>query len=305
MSELNRLLLLFSGLSLAAQVSPELPVFSFLDCGTAELLKKAGIRMVPSGNLIQRIKGVLDPQGIKSHERSAAHLYEIVETCRRGISAALASGKPLYEGTVQGWILDEFEKRGLETNHSPIVASGVRSADPHYAVEGDGFLIATDQVLQLDLWAREKGPQGIYADISWVFYTGSQVPPQVAGVFEAVRGARDGVVDFLNRELPQRTVAGSEADTVGRDSIIESGFEKGLRHRTGHGIDSEVHGYGVNLDAVEFPDSRPFLEGSCFSVEPGVYLEDFGMRTEINVYITENQARISGGPVQQEIVALG
>ena len=149
-----------------------------------------------------------------------------------------------------------------------------------------------------------KTPGAVYADISWVLFTGKEVPEGISSAFSAIKNARDGVVDFLKNELPRRRVSGAEADETARKILIESGFQRGIRHRTGHGIDTEPHGYGVNLDSVEFPDTRPFMEGSCFSVEPGLYLEEFGLRTEINVYIKNGVPVISGGPVQQNLTVL-
>ena len=116
--------------------------------------------------------------------------------------------------------------------------------------------------------------------------------------------ARDELIAFLNRELPGRRVTGEEADRISRECIHRHGYGDYIIHRTGHGIDTLPHGYGVNLDSIEFPDSRPFMEGSCFSVEPGIYLDSFGMRTEINAYIRENRALISGGKIQREIIPL-
>lgn len=294
----------FKGLRLAAQFSQDLPVFSYLDHGTALMLTECGIELVPSGNLIQQVKGVLDEKGIASHRRAADHLYDIVATSHRMMRSRIASGAELYEGEVQELILNEFKKRGLTTDHPPIVAAGPHSADPHYAPRGKGSRIEADQIIQLDLWAREAGADGIYADISWVFFSGKTVPHEAAGVFSAVSGARDSLIAFLNQELPLRRVEGHEADRLCREYIRNQGYGDYLIHRTGHGIDSLPHGYGVNLDSIEFPDPRPFLEGSCFSVEPGIYLKEFGMRTEINAYISGNQALISGGVIQEEIIPL-
>ena len=304
LSELKSLLKKYDGLYLAAQFSPELSIFSFLDHGTALLLKEAGISISSSGTLIQKVKGLLKDADIASHERSAAHLYEIVSVCRERLSTALAGGNRCSEGDIQSWILEEFNKRGLVYNHPPIVAAGKNSRDPHYMPQNGGAGIEKDMPVQLDLWAKEKTPGAVYADISWVLFTGKEVPEGISSAFSAIKNARDGVVDFLKNELPRRRVSGAEADETARKILIESGFQRGIRHRTGHGIDTEPHGYGVNLDSVEFPDTRPFMEGSCFSVEPGLYLEEFGLRTEINVYIKNGVPIISGGPVQQNLTVL-
>ena len=303
--ELLSILGQFNGRRLAVQYSPELPIFSYLDHGTAKLLTDAGIELYSSGNLIQAVKGVLDSDGIASHCRAADHLDEIVtlvvERLRRNWGRRKTS---LYEGEVQGWILEEFSRRRLVCDHPPIVASGQRSSDPHYAPLDHGFEIMPEEILQLDLWAKEEGPAGIYADISRVFYTGAVVPDNVQANFTVLSRARDGVLQFLNNELPNRKVFGYEADAVCRKILGEAELGRYIRHRTGHGIDTLPHGYGVNLDSVEFPDARPFMEGSCFSIEPGLYLEDYGIRTEINAYIRSARAVVSGGTPQNEIVTL-
>ncbi len=204
---------------------------------------------------------------------------------------------------MQKWILDEFDSRGLEADHPPIVGAGSHSADPHYSPVSGGERLQKDHVLQLDLWAKQ--PDGIYADISWVGFLGTKVPAQVQRAFDVLVAARDGCVDFINSKFAEHLpVKGGEVDAVARGIIEENGYGRYLRHRTGHSIDTESHGSGVNLDSVEFPDSRMLLEGSCFSVEPGVYMDTFGLRTEINVYISAGRAVVSGGKPQTRILTL-
>jgi Xaa-Pro aminopeptidase len=282
--------------------SPSITAISYLDAGTAAVLEQAGLRLVPAEGLLQRFKGLLDPAGMETHEQAANHLYEIVEISWAAARRAFAGGKPLYEGDIQGLMLEEFKKRNLVTNHPPIVAAGKNSGNPHYdiGVSADGSgragaLIREGDVIQLDLWARDPGPGGIYADISWVGVYGAKAAPEVERAFAGVSQAREGAYQFIKAEMEAgRRPAGADVDRKAREILSGLGYAGAICHRTGHGIDTEVHGSGVNMDSVEFCDSRPLLDGSCFSLEPGVYFADFGMRTEIDVYIKDGKPVISG-----------
>ncbi len=306
--ELTRIFGSYAGKTFAAQISRDNPVLSTLDYGTASLLRRCGISLRESGGLIQRILGLLSETEIARHEKAAAHLYRIVEGAWGLVKERLSSGTEVREGEIQDWILAEFVRRRLVTDHPPIVAFGAGSADPHYEPAGRGGLISSPGVLQFDLWAKEDDPTGIYADISWVAVCSAEPSAEEERVFQTVIGARDHALAFIGQRLtagrPDTPPTGAEVDAEVRRFIEAAGFGAYLRHRTGHGIDRDVHGFGVNLDSVEFPDHRKLLPGSCFSIEPGVYTRRFGMRTEIDVYITENGAVVSGGPVQTELLRL-
>jgi len=291
----------------ACHFSQELPVISYLDHGTARMLEDCGFTLSSASALIQRVLGGLDPAAIDSHRRAADHLYEIVAEVWRRLRKEMRSGAPVWETTVQGWIMGMFEELGLTSHSPPIVAAGENSADPHYSPEaagaGRGALLESGAVLQLDLWAKEKEPGSVYADISWVGVLDTRVPRTAETVFGTVVRARELAVSFVRQSLAAgQSVSGERVDREVRNFLERSGYGANLRHRTGHGIDQEVHGFGVNLDSVEFPDSRLLLEGSCFSVEPGVYLDDFGMRSEINVYISGGKPVVSGKKPQFELL---
>lgn len=301
-AELRSCLERLSGFKVAVQYSPELAIISYLDHGMAQNLERAGMTLVSSAGLIQRTESLLDQEMIQSHEAAAGHLYGIVKTVWERICVDFPA-KTLNEGDVQSWIVKEFSGRGLETDHPPIVAAGVHSGNPHYAPENGGAPLKKGEVLQLDLWAKKPG--GIYADISWVGVLADEVPPEVARVFSAVASARDGCIDFINSRLSRnRQVEGREVDIHARRILEEHGYGGFIQHRTGHSIDTASHGAGVNLDASEFPDPRKLIEGACFSVEPGIYLDAFGVRTEINAYIQNKKAVVSGGEPQQQILTL-
>jgi Xaa-Pro aminopeptidase len=296
--ELRARLAPLAGKRWGCHFSPSITAISYLDAGTAALLGEAGLALVPAEGLIQRLKGLLDSGGMASHERAARHLYEIVEIAWAAARQAHDGGTPLYEGDLQRLMLDEIERRNLVTNHPPVVAAGKNSGNPHYNAGGAdtvhaGAVLAENDVIQFDLWAKER--DGIYADISWVGVYGKEAPPEKERAFAHLVQAREGALGFIREALAEgRRPLGADVDRKTREILHGFGYAGAIRHRSGHGIDTEVHGSGVNMDSVEFPDFRPLLDGSCFSLEPGVYFADFGMRTEINVYIKDSRPVISG-----------
>jgi Xaa-Pro aminopeptidase len=194
-------------------------------------------------------------------------------------------------------MLEEMKNRGLESGHPPIVAAGAGAGNPHYDFTGSGASIRNGDVIQFDLWARETEPEAVYGDISWAGVFSETVPPDIEKTFGDLVSAREGALSFITEERAAgRDVSGAMVDRKTREILAGKGLQRALKHRTGHGIDTELHGSGVNLDSVEFPDSRFLLEGSCFSIEPGVYFENYGLRTEIDVYIREGKPVVSGHP---------
>ncbi len=290
----------------ACHFSPHLPAVSTIDAGTYLLLVECGLELADASPLIQRLQGLLSRAGIESHERAARCLRMIVDDIWAGLRRQASSGSLPCEGKLRDDILSAFQRMGLVTDHPPIVAAGLSSADPHYEVLGPGRPLMRGQVLQLDLWAKEGGPEAIYADISWIGFLGEEPEARHEKAARDVFALRDAALayirDGLRRGQAQR---GCDVDALVRNRAAEMGLEGSLRHRTGHGIDRECHGSGVNLDSVEFPDQRRILEGSCFSIEPGLYFEDFGLRTEIDVYIQEGAALVSGGEAQGALLLLG
>ena len=290
----------------ACQFSTELPVLSYLDHGTASLLEQCGFSLRSSQALIQRFLGVLDEEGARSHEAAAAHLYDIVTRVWEQVRSQLRAGRSPNEADVQGWILDQFRARDLATESAPVAAVGEHSADPHYEPPSSGSApLEEGQVLLLDLWARQDRPGAVYADITWVGMLGPRAPEPVAQAFGAVARARDEGLSFIAEALRRgEQPAGAEVDRRVRAALQQAGYGAWLQHRTGHAIDAQLHGFGANLDSVEFPDPRRLIEGSCFSVEPGVYLRGFGVRSEVNVLIRGGVAVVTGGRPQAELLTL-
>ena len=291
---------------IGADWSAGIPVGSFLDHGTALLLQSLGVELAPSDGLVPRYLGALDETGRSSHEAAAAVLYDAVESAWRRIREAAAAGRALTEGEVSGWMAEDVARAGLESDGPPVVAVGAHTADPHYGPEGAGAAFAPGDVVQFDLWARGRDPGSVYADISWVGVYAAEPTAQQAAMFAAVREAREAAVRLLRERLSAgRAVSGADADRAARAVLIAHGFEQDIKHRTGHSIGGNVHGFGVNLDSVEFPDERPLGEGACFSVEPGVYRGAFGMRTEIDCIVHQGRLVVTGKTPQDSLLALG
>jgi Xaa-Pro dipeptidase len=293
------------GSRVGAQFSTRLPVGSFLDHGTALLFQRGGAELVPSENLVARLLGTLDEAGIRSHERAACALHEIVCSTWEGVSEAIRFGKNVHEGDVLERMVCFISECGMQTDSAPLVASRRGSGNPHYTPVEGGELLRPGDVVQLDIWAKDKAPGSIYADISWVGVLAEEPAPRYTRVFDAVSGAREAALALISEGLERgKAPSGAEVDRAARAFITKAGFGDALRHRTGHSIGERAHGFGVNLDSVEFPDDRLLSEGSCFSVEPGVYLSDFGMRTEINAYIHGGRLVVSGGERQARLLGL-
>ena len=303
--QLQNALKALAGKSWGVHSSEELPAISYLDAGTAALLSNAGLRLVSAANLIQRFKSLLDDEGIASHERAAKHLYEIVQIAWDLVKKSYNEKNALYEGDIRRLMLAEMERRNIITKNELIVAAGANTGNPHYNFSGQGALFREGDLIQFDLWAKEKHSSAIFADISWAGVFAEKASPDNEKRFSAIVGAREGALSFINDELGAgRTPKGADIDAKAREIIYSLGFGEGLKHRTGHGIDTEVHGSGVNIDSVEFPDSRLLLDGSCFSIEPGIYFPDYGMRTEIDVYIQNGKAHVSGKPHERQFSLL-
>ncbi|MCL2481181.1 MAG: M24 family metallopeptidase [Spirochaetaceae bacterium] len=310
--ELKVILKQFSGMCFAVQADHNLTQISFLDSGTASILHECKIKTVSSASLIKKMLGNLDNEQISMHEKAGALLYKIMEETWEYLSVNFKKSKKITEKFIQSFILEKFEKNNLITDSPPLVAFGKNSANPHYNT-GEAEVLKKNTIIQFDIWAKcrtqnlkEPGAKCVYADISWVGFSGSDCPNKIVKSFNAITGARDSVIAFIKENLKAGTeVSGFDADKIARNFLLNYGYKKDdIKHRTGHAIDMELHGYGTNLDSVEFPDKRILSNNSCFSVEPGLYFKDFGVRTEINCYIIKNRLFVSGGIPQNQILMI-
>ena len=297
--------LLPTGVPVAMEYSPlgALPRVSRVDAGTLELIKDLGVDVVSSADLLQFATQRLNEAQLASHLRAGEKLGSIVQNAFQYIGQNLADGPTEYQ--VAEFIRARFDEGGLSSIDGPIVAINEHASDPHYEPSPDDSseIKANDWVL-IDLWAKELDEHSVYGDITWVAYVGGQVPEKHAEVFKIVTTARDSAVKYLEGSARQGlTLQGCQVDRLARDYIARSGYGDYFTHRLGHSINQEVHGDAVNLDSFETEDTRSIIPGICFSVEPGIYLPEFGVRSEIDVYMTEDGPVVTT-PVQEEVVLI-
>ncbi|MYN66820.1 MAG: aminopeptidase P family protein [Acidobacteria bacterium] len=291
---------------IAMEYSPNcaIPYVSRVDAGTVERIRSLGADVVSSGDLVQRFEAVWDDGALASHRTASRHLHSIKDRTFELIADRVGGGS-LTEYAVQQVMTEWFADAGLLTDCPPVVAAQESSGNPHYLPTAEAHRpIGRGQVVLLDLWGKIDKPGAVYADITWVGFTGSQVPPRAAAIFGAAREARDAAVSLVaERVHAGRPISGWEVDRAARDVIDAAGYGDRFMHRTGHSLGEEVHGNGVHMDDYETHDERRLIAGTGFTIEPGVYLDDFGVRTEINVYVDAADAAVTG-PRQAEIVPL-
>ena len=291
---------------IAMEYSPNcaIPYVSRVDAGTVERIRSLGVEVVSSGDLVQRFEAVWDDGALASHRTASRHLHSIKDRTFELIADRVGGGS-LTEYAVQQVMTEWFADAGLVTDCPPVVAAQESSGNPHYLPTAEAHRpIGRGQVVLLDLWGKIDRPGAVYADITWVGFTGSQVPPRAAAIFGAAREARDAAVSLVaERVHAGRPISGWEVDRAARDVIDAAGYGDRFMHRTGHSLGEEVHGNGVHMDDYETHDERRLIAGTGFTIEPGVYLDDFGVRTEINVYVDAADAAVTG-PRQAEIVPL-
>ena len=292
---------------IAMEYSPAcaIPYVSRVDAGTVERIRSLGAEVVSSGDLVQRFEAVWDDAALASHRAASERLYAIKDRAFALIRDRVAGGA-LTEHAVQQEMMEWFGDAGLITDCPPVVAAQESSGNPHYLPTAASHRpVRPGQVVLLDLWGKLDRPGAVYADITWVCFTGSDVPARAAAVFGAAREARDAAVALVaGRVRAGRPVRGWEVDRAAREVIDAAGYGDRFLHRTGHSLGEEVHGNGAHMDDYETHDERRIVAGSGFTIEPGIYLEDFGVRTEINVHVGGTEAAVTG-PRQAGIVPLG
>jgi Xaa-Pro aminopeptidase len=261
--------------------------------------------VVSSADLVQRFLCRLDPAQVESHRRALAAIDAAKDAAFLRIGEALRRGESLLETDVQAFLMERFAAADLETDHAPIVAVNGHAGDPHYSPSPEAPTpIRKGDLVLIDLWARGKGPRDVYADITWVGFCGERPPERLARIFGIAADARDAGLDALARASREgRTLAGFEVDRVVRGVVEAAGFGDRFLHRTGHSIETRVHGDGANLDDLETHDTRPLVPGLAFSIEPGIYLpeEGLGVRTEIDVFLADDGPKVFS-PIQRELV---
>lgn len=294
---------------IAMQYSPlnAVPYVSRVDAGTIELIRSFGVEVVSSADLIQMFEARWTDRQLESHQYAAAALRRIVDEAFDHVREAVVRENGLTEYGLQQFILSRIREAGMMTSSAPIAAVSEHSADPHYGPAMTGSAkIQRDDLVLIDLWAKQSGAGSVYADITWTAYAGSTVPEKHRAVFDVVRQGRDAALEFVRARIQAgQPPFGYEVDAACRKVIQGAGYGDQFVHRTGHSIGEEVHGNGANIDSLETQDTRRLMPRTCFSIEPGVYLPgEFGIRSELDVFLTERDALVFGLPLQRELSPL-
>ena len=309
LEELNKNLprLIGRARKVAMQYSPRnaIPYVSLVDAGTVEMVRAQGCAVVSSADLVQRFEACWSDEQFQSHLEAGKIIHRTVQEAFAHAAGQVREKANLTEYQLQQWILEQFGANSIVTDEPPIVAVGPHSGDPHYEpTAAHSAPIREGDLLLLDVWGKLQRPGSVYYDITWVGYLGAAIPAKYQRIFGHVREARDAAIKFIRDQLAQsRPVKGWRVDHVAREVISEAGYGKYFVHRTGHSIGQEVHGNGANMDSLETYDSRTIVPHTCFSIEPGIYLKEFGIRSEVNVYINGKEALVTG-PTQTEILSL-
>lgn len=294
--------------TIAMEYSPKgaIPYISKVDTGTFELVKSFGIDVVSSADLVQLFQARWDDKAYEIHKNTIPVMFELKNGAFQLISDKIKAGETVTECMVQDWIMDGFRDNSMETEDPPIVAVNEHSGQPHYSPEHDNDTeIKKGDFVLIDMWARKKEPKATYVDITWTGFVGEEVPERYTQIFNIVAEARDtGVQLIRDRWEAGKDIAGWEVDNATRAVIEDAGYGKFFTHRTGHSIDTSVHGNGVNIDNLETQDRRKIIPGMGFSIEPGIYLSEFGIRSEIDVFMTENGPEITTLPLQEQVLPL-
>jgi Xaa-Pro aminopeptidase len=282
----------------AMQYSPlcAVPYVSNVDAGTVELVRACGVEVSSSANLIQHFEARWSEAAYASHKEAGTKVDAIRAAAFRRAAEALGAGRAVSEWEIHGFINESFRAAGLFTDHGPIVAVNANASNPHYEPTAEAHApIRQGDLLLIDLWAKLDRPGSVYYDITWTGFCGASVPERMREVFGVVAGARDAAVALVKEAAAAgRPLAGYEVDDAARGYITARGYGEYFFHRTGHSIGEEVHGNGANMDNFETHDERRIIPGTCFSVEPGIYLPEFGIRSEVNVYRGADDAEVTG-----------
>ncbi|HWR36805.1 MAG TPA: M24 family metallopeptidase [Clostridia bacterium] len=291
---------------IAMQFSPNNLIFyvSLVDGGTIDLVRSLGKEVISSANLVATCEATWTEAQIASHFAARDSIDSIMSDVFREIGRRARSGGS-NEFEIQQWLVEAFKRENLVADAPPIVAVNQNSSNAHYAPTAESSArIAEGDFILLDIWGKKDWPNAVYYDISWVGYVGTSVPERIQGIFEIVRQSRDAGINKVQQTLTAgRTLLGWEVDKESRDVIEQAGYGAYFNNRTGHSIGTEVHGNGANMDNFEVRDEREVIPNTCFSIEPGIYLPEFGLRSEVNVLVRERTAEVTG-EVQQQVVLI-
>ena len=291
--------------TLAMQYSPNnlIPYVGLVDAGTVELVRGFGNTIVSSADLVARFEAVWSEEQVASHFAARDAIDKVTAGAFQEIGRRARNGGT-HEHEMQQWILEAFRRENIITEDLPVVAVNQHSSDPHFEPRADrsARIKLGDHVL-LDIWGKKNTPNAVYYDITWTGVVGKPSEQQ-RKIFEVVRSGRDAAIQAVESAIKERRkIAGWEVDRAARDSITQAGYGEYFIHRTGHSIGVSVHANGANMDNLETKDEREIIPNSCFSIEPGVYLPEFGVRSEVNMLVRKGSAEVTG-KIQQELVEI-
>jgi Xaa-Pro aminopeptidase len=291
--------------TVAMQYSPNnvIPYIGLVDAGTVELVRSFGKEIVSSGDLVARFEAAWTEEQIASHYAARDAIDAIVPEAFKEVGRRVRNGH-VTEYEIQQWIAEAFRREGIVTEDLPIVAVNANSGNPHYEPKPEGSApIKPGDFVLLDIWGKKNTPGAVYYDITWTGVIGTPTDRQVE-IFNVVTGGRDaGVKKVQEAYAGKRRIAGWEVDQATREFISSAGFGEFFVHRTGHSIGEHVHGNGANMDNLETKDEREIIPNTCFSIEPGIYLPEFGVRSEVNVLTRNGGAEVTG-KIQRELVLI-
>jgi Xaa-Pro aminopeptidase len=283
-----------------------LPRIALADYGSVNFIKNLGVEIASSGDLLQQFSAVYDAKAYALQLEADQITLNIKDEAFAKIKEMIEINGKTDEYTIQKYICDRFHEESMVYDDPAIVAIGKNASNPHYGPDSQSSsIISKGDLVLIDMWAKMDKPDAVYADITWMGYVGKKVPAKYEERFQILRKAIDFSFEFLSRELPKRRVEGYEVDDISRKVITEAGYGKYFIHRTGHNIAVDVspHGPGVNIDNYESHDTREIVDGISFSLEPGIYGPDFGMRSETNVYIKKRRPIVVAGR-QEKIIPI-
>jgi len=293
--------------TVAMQYSPKnsIPYVAMVDAGTVELVRSLGKKVVTSADLVQKYEACWTKEQLQSHLAAGRAIDRIVRETFDHAADCVRQKQPVTEYDLKQFILRKFDEAGITTEEGPDVAVNANASDPHYGPTPEkSSPVREGDLLLLDVWGKQKNADSVYYDVTWIGYLGATVPDKYARVFGVLREARDRAVDLIRSHVKAgKPLQGWQVDRAARGVVEKAGYGKYFFHRTGHSIGTSVHGNGVNMDGLETHDDRHLIAHTCNSVEPGIYLPEFGMRTEVDVYVDEKDARVTGA-VQTEILPL-
>lgn len=280
----------------AMEYSPysEIPAISKVDAGTIELVKRACQvdQIVSSGPFLQEFTCVLSKEQLLSHKEAATFLEKLAAEAWKLICASLKAEREITEYEVQQFMLTQMHENGFVTEGAPICAVGPNAADPHYTPTREkSSVIESGKFVMLDLWCKKDRPYTVFGDMTRMGFTGTrnEITARQLKIFETVRDAQEAALQFVEKRFKEgKSVRGCDVDAIARSFIEKAGFGKYFIHRTGHNLYTTTHGPGAHIDSLETYDTRPLILGTCFTIEPGIYIpKEIGVRIEYDVYISE------------------